>query len=87
MGGPLVFTRGRGGPVSADMVARIVTEAAESTGFGFHAIPICSSAGHMLADDRLDTGPIYDFLGDRDYSEDSLVRQMSPHRTDWRARG
>jgi hypothetical protein len=34
----------------------------------------------MLADDKLDTPPIYDFLGDRDYSGDSLIRQMSPHR-------
>jgi type 1 fimbriae regulatory protein FimB len=53
----LVFIRARGSPLSADMVARIVKEAAEAAGIVFHVHPhmLRHSAGHMLADAGADT--------------------------------
>jgi site-specific recombinase XerC len=51
--GPFVFVSERGGPISADMVARIVTEAAEAAVIGFHVHPqmLRHSVGNMLADE------------------------------------
>ena len=36
---PYVFVSERGGPISADMVAGVVAEAAEQAGIGFHVYP------------------------------------------------
>jgi integrase len=80
--GPYVFVSERGGPISADMVARIVSEAAETAGIGFHVHPhmLRHSAGHMLADEGLDTRLIQDFLGHRDIRNTVRYTKLSPHR-------
>jgi integrase len=80
--GPYVFISERGGPISADTVARIVTEAAEAAGIGFHVHPhmLRHSAGHMLADEGLDTRLIQDFLGHRDIRNTVRYTKLSPHR-------
>jgi integrase len=80
--GPYVFVSERGGPISADTVARIVTEAAEAAGIGFHVHPhmLRHSAGHMLADEGLDTRLIQDFLGHRDIRNTVRYTKLSPHR-------
>jgi type 1 fimbriae regulatory protein FimB/type 1 fimbriae regulatory protein FimE len=80
--GPYVFVSERGGPISADTVARIVNEAAEAAGIGFHVHPhmLRHSAGHMLADEGLDTRLIQDFLGHRDIRNTVRYTKLSPHR-------
>ena len=80
--GPYVFVSERGGPISADMVARIVSEAADAAGIGFHVHPhmLRHSAGHMLADEGLDTRLIQDFLGHRDIRNTVRYTKLSPHR-------
>jgi type 1 fimbriae regulatory protein FimB len=80
--GPFVFVSARGGPISADMVARVVTEAAEVAGIGFSVHPhmLRHSAGHMLADEGLDTRLIQDFLGHRDIRHTVRYTKLSPHR-------
>jgi integrase len=52
-----VFTSERGGPISPDMIARIVQRAAEAAAIGFHVHPhmLRHSAGYMLANEG--TGP------------------------------
>ena len=80
--GPYVFTSERGGPLSADMVARVVQEAGEAAGIGFHVHPhmLRHSAGHMLADAGLDTRLIQDFLGHRDIRNTVRYTKLSPQR-------
>jgi type 1 fimbriae regulatory protein FimB/type 1 fimbriae regulatory protein FimE len=80
--GPHLFVSERGGPISADTVARIVTEAAQVAGIEFHVHPhmLRHSAGHMLADDGLDTRLIQDFLGHRDIRNTVRYTKLSPHR-------
>ena len=82
MDGPYVFVSERGGPISADTVARIVSESAEIAGIGFHVHPhmLRHSAGHMLADEGLDTRLIQDFLGHRDIRNTVRYTKLSPHR-------
>ena len=79
--GPFSFISERGGPISADMVARIVSEAAEAAGIGFHVHPhmLRHSGGHMLADEGLDTRLIQDFLGHRDIRNTVRYTKLSPH--------
>ena len=79
---PYAFITERGGPISADMVARIVTEAAEVAGIGFHVHPhmLRHSAGHMLADEGSDTCLIQDFLGHRDIRKTVRYTKLSPRR-------
>jgi len=74
-----LILRLRGGPISADMVARIVSEAA---GIGFHVRPhmLRRGAGDMLADEGLDTRLIQDFLGHRDIRNTVRYTKVSPHR-------
>jgi site-specific recombinase XerD len=80
--GPYVFISERGGPISADVVARIVTEAADAAGIGFHVHPhmLRHSTGRMLADEGLDTRLIQDFLGHRDIRNTVRYTKLSPHR-------
>ena len=59
------------GPISADMVARVVAEAAEQAGIGFHVNPhmLRHSAGYMLANEGTDTLLIQAHLRASGYSE------------------
>jgi integrase len=54
---PYVFVSERGGPMSADMVARVVAEAGEAAGIPFHVYPqmLRHSTGYGLADLGTDT--------------------------------
>jgi site-specific recombinase XerD len=72
MDGPYVFVSERGGPISADMVA----------GIGFHVHPhmLRHSAGHMVADEGLDTRLTQDFLCHRDIRNIVRYTKLSPHR-------
>jgi integrase len=79
---PYVFVSERGGPISADTVARVVSEAADKADIGFRVHPhmLRHSAGHMLADEGLDTRLIQDFLGHRDIRNTVRYTKLSPHR-------
>jgi type 1 fimbriae regulatory protein FimB len=83
--GPFVFVSERGGPISEDMVAGIVSEAADAAGTGFHVHPpmLRHSAGHMLADTGLDTRLIQESLGHQDIR--NTGRYTNSARTGWRA--
>ena len=50
---PYVFTSERGGPLSPDMIARVVSRAAEAAKLGFHVHPhmLRHAAGHALANE------------------------------------
>jgi site-specific recombinase XerD len=65
---PFVFTSERGGPLSADMIARIAERAGKLASIGLHVHPhmLRHSAGHMLANEGHDTRLIQDFLGHSD---------------------
>jgi hypothetical protein len=54
--GPFMFASERGGLISADTAALIVTEAAEVGGIGSVHAEMLRRAGQMLADGGLDTG-------------------------------
>ena len=62
---PFVFVSERGGPLSPDMIARIVDRAGESAKLGFHAHPhmLRHATGYALANEGTDTRLIQDFLG------------------------
>jgi type 1 fimbriae regulatory protein FimB/type 1 fimbriae regulatory protein FimE len=62
---PFVFVSERGGPLSPDMIARIVERAAETAKLGFHVHPhmLRHATGYALADEGTDTRLIQDFLG------------------------
>jgi site-specific recombinase XerD len=64
------------------MVARIVYEAAEIAGIGFHVHPnmFRHSAGHMLADEGMNTRLIQDFLGHRDIRNTVRFTKLGLHR-------
>jgi len=77
---PFVFLSERGGPISPDMIARIVKRAAKAAGIGFHVHPhmLRHSAGHMLADAGHDTRRIQQFLGHRDIRNTVRYTALSP---------
>ena len=62
---PFVFVSERGGPLSPDMIARIIQRAGEAAQLGFHVHPhmLRHSTGHMLANVGTDTRLIQDFMG------------------------
>jgi type 1 fimbriae regulatory protein FimB/type 1 fimbriae regulatory protein FimE len=61
---PFVFISERGGPLSPDMIARIVERAAETAKLGFHVHPhmLRHATGYALANEGTDTRLIQDFL-------------------------
>jgi site-specific recombinase XerD len=79
---PYVFTSERGGPLSADMIARIVARAGDEASLGFHVHPhmLRHAAGHMLANEGYDTRSIQDFLGHRDIRNTVRYTQLSAKR-------
>jgi integrase len=80
--GPYVFTSERGGVLSADMIARIVARAGVEAGIGFHVHPhmLRHSAGHMLANQGVDTRLIQDFLGHSDIRNTVRYTQLAASR-------
>ena len=62
---PFVFVSERGGPLSPDIVARIVERAGEAAKLGFHVHPhmLRHATGYALANEGTDTRLIQDFLG------------------------
>lgn len=79
---PFVFVSERGGPLSPDMIARIVERAAEAAGIGFHVHPhmLRHSAGFMLANEGTDTRLIQDFLGHTNIQNTVRYTRLSPKR-------
>jgi integrase len=84
---PYVFVSERGGPMSADMVARVVAEAGEAAGIPFHVYPhaLRHSTGYALANQGTDTLLIQAHLGHRDIR--NTVNTPRCRRSAWRASG
>jgi site-specific recombinase XerD len=80
--GPLLFVSERGKALSPDMVARIVSEAAQSAGIQFHVYPhmLRHSTGYGLADMGIDTRLIQDFLGHVDIRNTVQYTKLSAKR-------
>jgi integrase len=81
MDGPFAFASDRGGPISADVIAGIVSEAAEAASIGFHVHPPPhappqrrSHAGRRGFKYAVDPR----FLGPSGYSEHRQVHQTQP---------
>ncbi len=79
---PFVFTSERGGPISPDMIARIVQRAAAVAGIGFHVHPhmLRHSAGYMLANDGTDTRLIQAHLGHKNIQHTVRYTALSAKR-------
>jgi site-specific recombinase XerD len=79
---PFVFVSEQGGPVSPDMIARVVERAARAAGLGFHVHPhmLRHGAGHTLANEGTDTRLIQDFLGHASISNTVRYTQLAPGR-------
>jgi type 1 fimbriae regulatory protein FimB/type 1 fimbriae regulatory protein FimE len=81
-GAAYVFTSERGGPLSADMVARVVQRAGEAAGLGLHVHPhmLRHSAGYALANEGVDTRLIQDFLGHANIQNTVRYTKLAPAR-------
>ena len=79
---PYVFTSERGGPLSPDMIARVVSRAAEAAKFGFHVHPhmLRHATGHALANEGTDTRLIQDFLGHASIANTVRCTKLVPAR-------
>jgi type 1 fimbriae regulatory protein FimB len=79
---PHVFTSERGGPLSPDMIARIVERAADGAKLGFHVHPhmLRHATGYMLANEGTDTRLIQDFLGHASISNTVRYTKLAPAR-------
>jgi type 1 fimbriae regulatory protein FimB/type 1 fimbriae regulatory protein FimE len=79
---PFVFVSERGGPLSADMIARIVVRAAEVAKLGFHVHPhmLRQATGYALANEGTDTRLIQDFLGHASIANTVRYTRLAPGR-------
>lgn len=79
---PHLFLSERGGPLSPDMVARIVTRASTTAKIGFHVHPhmLRHSAGYALANEGLDTRLIQEFLGHASINNTTRYTKIAPQR-------
>ena len=79
---PHVFTSERGGPLSPDMIARIVERAGEAAKLGFHVYPhmLRHSTGYALANEGIDTRLIQDFLGHTSIANTVRYTRLAPGR-------
>jgi hypothetical protein len=77
---PFVFVSGRGGPLSPDMIARIVERAAETARLGFHVHPnmLRHATGYALANEGTDMRLIQDFLGHASISNTVRYTKLAP---------
>ena len=79
---PFVFVSERGGPLSSDMIARIVERAAETAKLGFHVHPhmLRHATGYALANEGTDTRLIQDFLGHASITNTVRYTRLAPGR-------
>jgi site-specific recombinase XerD len=79
---PFVFVSERGGPLSPDMIARIVERAAETAKLGFHVHPhmLRHATGYALANEGTDTRLIQDFLGHASIANTVRYTKLAPGR-------
>ena len=79
---PFVFVSERGGPLSPDMIARIVERAAERAKLGFHVHPhmLRYATGYALANEGTDTRLIQDFLGHASIAKTVRYTRLAPGR-------
>jgi type 1 fimbriae regulatory protein FimB/type 1 fimbriae regulatory protein FimE len=79
---PFVFVSERGGPLSPDMIARIIQRAGEAAQLGFHVHPhmLRHSTGHMLANVGTDTRLIQDFMGHASIANTVRYTKLAPAR-------
>jgi type 1 fimbriae regulatory protein FimE len=79
---PFVFVSERGGPLSPDMIARIVERAGEAAKLGFHVHPhtLRHATGYALANEGTDTRLIQDFLGHAAISNTVRYTKLAPGR-------
>jgi len=79
---PFVFVSERGGPLSPDMIARVVERAGETAKLGFHVNPhmLRHGAGHALANAGTDTRLIQDFLGHASIANTVRYTKLAPGR-------
>jgi site-specific recombinase XerD len=77
-----VFVSERGGPLSPDMIARIVARAAETARLGFHVHPhmLRHATGYALANEGTDTRLIQDFLGHASIANTVRYTKLAPGR-------
>jgi integrase len=77
-----VFVSERGGPLSPDMIARIVERAGEAAKLGFHVHPhmLRHSTGYALANEGTDTRLIQDFLGHASIANTVRYTKLAPGR-------
>ena len=79
---PFVFVSERGGPLSPDMIARIIERAAETAKLGFHVHPhmLRHATGYALANEGTDTRLIQDFLGHASIANTVHYTRLAPGR-------
>ena len=79
---PFVFVSERGGPLSPDMIARIVERAGEAAKLGFHVHPhmLRHATGYALANEGTDTRLIQDFLGHASIANTVRYTKLAPGR-------
>jgi len=79
---PFVFVSERGGPLSPDMIARIVERAAATAKLGFHVHPhmLRHATGYALANEGTDTRLIQDFLGHASIANTVRYTKLAPGR-------
>ena len=77
-----VFVSERGGPLSPDMIARIVERAGEAAKLGFHVHPhmLRHATGYALANEGTDTRLIQDFLGHASIANTVRYTRLAPGR-------
>jgi site-specific recombinase XerD len=79
---PFVFISERGGPLSPDMIARVVERAAKTTKLGLHVHPhmLRHGTGYALANEGTDTRLIQDFLGHASIANTVRYTKLAPGR-------
>ena len=79
---PFAFVSERGGPLSPDMIARIVERAGEGAKLGFHVHPhmLRHATGYALANEGTDTRLIQDFLGHASIANTVRYTRLAPGR-------
>jgi type 1 fimbriae regulatory protein FimE len=77
-----VLVSERGGPLSPDMIARVVEMAGEAAKLGFHVHPhmLRHATGYALANEGTDTRLIQDFLGHASIANTVRYTKLAPGR-------
>jgi site-specific recombinase XerD len=79
---PFIIVSEQGGPLSSDMIARIVERAAKMARLGFHVHPhmLRHATGYALANEGTDTRLIQDFLGHASIANTVRYTRLAPGR-------